>query len=196
MLVLASGSRHRLQLLRDAGIDARPVPATLDERAIEAPLRIGGASASASATSAAEAKAAAVSENLPNDWVIGADQTLSLGDRPFHKPVDGEDARRTLLLLAGETHALHSAVVLARGGSAVWRHVAAAHLRMRALSPAAIDRYLAIVGEEALNSVGAYQIEKRGVQLMERVEGDHWTIIGLPLLPLLAELRRQEAIGD
>ena len=142
----------------------------------------------------AEAKALDVSARRPGAIVIGCDQTLSLGDRLFHKPVDMEYARRTLLALSGETHRLNSAVVLAKDGAVLWRHVGVAAMTMRRLDPGFVGRYLAGAGEGILSSVGAYQIEGSGIQLMERIEGDHFTIIGLPLLRLLAELRALGAI--
>ncbi len=120
---------------------------------------------------------------IPAALVIGSDQTLSLGDEIFHKPVDMEAARRHLLALSGRTHQLNSAVALVRNGETLWSHVAVARLTMRKLEPAFIGRYLARVGDKALSSVGAYQIEGEGIQLFEKIEGDYFTIVGLPLLP-------------
>ena len=114
---------------------------------------------------------------------------MSLGDRIFHKPADMEGARRHLLALSGKTHRLNSAAVLARGGQTLWRHVGVASLTMRVLDPAFVGRHLAGVGEAALSSVGAYQIEGRGIQLFERIEGDFFTVVGLPLLAVLGALR-------
>lgn len=193
-LILASGSRFRKQLLANAGIAVDVVRPEIDERAIEATLEGSGATPEDVAQVLAEAKAASVSERHPEALVIGSDQTLSLGDRLFHKPVDMEDARRHLLALSAQTHQLNSAVAIARGGETIWRHVGIARLTMRTLSPAFIGRHLSNVGKAALDSVGAYQIEAEGVQLFERIEGDHFTIVGLPLLPLLAELRALGAI--
>ena len=190
-LVLASGSVHRRELLQNAGLRFAVDPSTLDERAVEAPLAESGAAPDDVALILAEAKAADVSERHPGALVIGADQTLALGDRRFHKPADMEAARRTLLQLSGQTHQLSSAVALVRDGETLWRHVETARITFRELSPALIGRYLAEVGDAALSSVGAYQVERQGIQLMERIEGDFFTIIGLPVLPLLAELRRQ-----
>ena len=126
--------------------------------------------------------------------MLGCDQTLSLGDEMFHKPADMEGARRHLLALSGKTHQLNSAVVLVRNGETLWRHVGIARLTMRKLEPAFIGRHLARVGDKALSSVGAYQIEGEGIQLFEKIEGDYFTIVGLPLLPLLAALRELGAI--
>ncbi|HRP79946.1 MAG TPA: Maf family protein, partial [Aquamicrobium sp.] len=142
----------------------------------------------------AEAKALDVSGRMPGRLVLGADQTLSLGDEVLHKPADMEEARRRLLRLSGRTHELNSAVVLIRDGAVIWRHVGVARLTMRDLDPAFIGRHLSRVGEKALSSVGAYQIEGEGIQLFEAVEGDHFTIVGLPLLPLLAKLRELGAV--
>lgn len=191
-LVLASGSPFRLAMLENAGVDVEAVPAKVDERALEAPLK--GVSPEDVAVILAEAKAIEVSGRLPGALVLGCDQTLSLGDEVFHKPADMEGARRHLLALSGKTHQLNSAVVLVRDGSVLWRHVGIANLTMRKLDPAFIGRHLARVGEKALSSVGAYQIEGEGIQLFEKVEGDHFTIVGLPLLPLLTELRSLGAI--
>jgi septum formation protein len=135
-----------------------------------------------------------VSEQHPDALVIGADQTLSLDGRIFHKPTDMEAARRHLLSLSGRTHELNSAVVLARGGATIWRETAVARLTMRTLDPGFIGRHLSRVGDKALQSVGAYQIEGEGIQLFEAVDGDLFTIMGLPLLPLLAALRNEGAL--
>ena len=193
-LVLASSSSFRKALLDNAGIAVTAIPATLDERAIEAPLRQSGVTPEEVALVLAEAKAADVAERHPDALVIGCDQTLSLGDEVFHKPQDMEAARRQLLALSGRTHQLNSAVVLRRGDETLWRHVAVARMTMRPLGPAFIGRHLARVGDKALSSVGAYQIEGEGIQLFERIEGDYFTIVGLPLLALLAALRDLGAI--
>lgn len=193
-LILASGSPFRLAMLKNAGIDVEAVPAKVDERALEAPLQNSGTSPEDVAAILAEAKATEVSGRLAGALVLGCDQTLSLGDEVFHKPADMEGARRHLLALSGKTHQLNSAAVLVRNGSVLWRHVGIANLTMRKLDPAFIGRHLARVGAKALSSVGAYQIEGEGIQLFEKVEGDHFTIVGLPLLPLLAELRSLGAI--
>jgi len=193
-IILASGSPHRRAMLENAGISFAVEVSTLDERAIEAPLQESGVGPEDVALVLAEAKAVDVSGRHPGALVIGADQTLSLGDRVFHKPADMEDARRALLALSGQTHRLNSAVVLAQDGVAVWRHVGVAEMTMRALDPGYIGRYLAHAGDKVLSSVGAYQIEAEGIHLMERIGGDLFTIIGLPLLPLLSALRAQGEI--
>lgn len=193
-IVLASGSVHRRELLRSAGIDFTVEASDLDERAIEAPLQESGVSPEDVAAILAEAKATDVSTRHPGAIVIGADQTLSLGDEVLHKPASMEDARRTLLKLSGRTHHLNSAVVLVEDGVVTWRHVATAAITMRTLDPGFIGRYLAHAGQKALTSVGAYQIEREGIQLMESIEGDYFTIIGLPLLPLIKQLRERGEI--
>jgi septum formation protein len=193
-IILASGSPHRRMLLRNAGLEFSAQKPDIDERAVEAALAGSGATPEDVAAVLAEAKAVAVSERHPDALVIGSDQTLSLGDELFHKPADMEAARRQLLRLSGRTHQLSSAVVLAGQGKALWRHTAIAHMTMRKLDPTAIGRYLSDVGEAALGSVGCYQIEGRGIRLFEKVEGDFFTIVGLPLLPLFSALRDQGAI--
>ncbi|MER9746095.1 Maf-like protein [Mesorhizobium sp. M0140] len=193
-LILASGSPFRKAMLVNAGVDVEAVPAEVDERALEGPLQDSGVSPEDVALVLAEAKATEVSERRPGALVLGCDQTLSLGDEVFHKPADREGARRHLLALSGKTHQLNSAAVLVRDGRVLWRHVGIASMTMRKLDPAFIGRHLARVGAKALGSVGAYQIEGEGIQLFEKIEGDHFTIVGLPLLPLLAELRTLGAI--
>jgi septum formation protein len=193
-IVLASGSQFRKAMLETAGVDIDVVPAKIDERTVEKTLEGTGASPEDVAQVLAEAKALDVSERQPGRLVLGCDQTLSLDDELFHKPRDMEDARRHLLKLSGRTHQLNSAAVLARNGEALWRDVGIARLTMRKLEPGFIGRHLARVGPMALNSVGAYQIEGEGIQLFEKIEGDHFTIVGLPLLPLLKELRAMGAI--
>ncbi|RWC39918.1 MAG: Maf-like protein [Mesorhizobium sp.] len=193
-LILASGSPFRKAMLVNAGVDVEAVPADVDERALEAPLQDSGVSPEDVALVLAEAKASDVSERMPGALVLGCDQTLSLGDEVFHKPADREGARRHLLALSGKTHQLNSAAVLVRDGKVLWRHVGIASMTMRKLDPAFIGRHLARVGAKALSSVGAYQVEGEGIQLFDKIEGDHFTIVGLPLLPLLAELRTLGAI--
>lgn len=193
-IILASGSPFRKALLANAGVDFSAMPAEIDERAVEAPLQDSGATPEDLAQILAEAKALDVSERNPGALVIGCDQTLSLGDRVFHKPEDMEGARRHLLSLSGKTHQLNSAVVLVRDGETLWRNVSIARLTMRKLDPAFIGRHLAKVGDAALASVGAYQIEGEGIQLFDKIEGDYFTIVGLPLLPLLGALRDLGAI--
>jgi septum formation protein len=193
-IILASGSPHRRTLLRNAGLEFSVEKPDIDERAVEAALAGSGVTPEDVAAVLAEAKAVAVSERHPDALVIGSDQTLSLGDELLHKVADMEAARRQLLRLSGRMHQLSSAVVLAGQGEAIWRHTSVAHMTMRKLDPAAIGRYLSDVGDAALGSVGCYQIEGRGIRLFEKIEGDFFTIVGLPLLPLLAALRDKGAI--
>jgi septum formation protein len=193
-IILASGSPYRRDLLAHAGVAFDVVRPEVDERAVEEATAGSGATPEEVALILAEAKAVTVSGAHPAALVIGCDQTLSLDDRIFHKPADMEQARCRLLELSGKTHHLNSAVVLARDGAAVWCHVAVARMTMRRLDPAFIGRHLSRVGEKALTSVGAYQIEGEGIQLFTTIEGDYFTIVGLPLLPLLAALRDQGAI--
>lgn len=191
-IVLASGSRHRATLLANAGVDFVVEPAVIDERAVEAVLaRTPPADV---AMILAEAKAAEVSARMPDAHVIGCDQVLSLDGKALHKPADMEAARRRLLALSGREHVLDSAVAIAQGGATLWRHVETATIRFRRLDPGFVGRHLAEVGPVALSSVAAYQIEGRGIQLMERIDGDFFAIVGLPLLPLLAKLRELELI--
>lgn len=181
-------------MLENAGLLFAAIGSDVDERAAEAPLVDAGASADDIALVLAEAKALDVSQRHPAALVIGCDQTLGLQGKRFHKPDDMLDARRTLLALQGKTHELHAAVVLARGGETLWRHSSTARMTMRALTPPDVGRYLAEVGETVLPSVGCYQLEGVGVQLFEAIDGDYFTVLGLPLLSLLARLR-QEGIG-
>ena len=193
-LILASKSPFRSALLKNAGIEFSSESADIDERAVEAPLYETGATPEEVAQVLAEAKALDVAEKNPGAVVIGCDQTLSLGDEIFHKPANMEAAGRQLLQFSGKTHQLNSAVVLVKDGETLWRHVSVARMTMRELSPAFIGRYLGRVGDSALSSVGAYQVEGPGIQLFEKIEGDYFTIVGLPLLPLLAELRKEHLI--
>jgi len=189
-LVLGSGSTSRAALLKAAGLDFEIDPAGIDESAIRKLVtRDRGAAAEDVADVLARAKAETVSERQPGALVIGSDQVLALGDQLFEKPQTNEDARRTLLSLQGKTHQLHSAVALAREGNVHWAHIETAHLTMRELSPEFIGRYLADAGDAVRQSVGAYQLEGLGVHLFEKINGDYFTILGLPLLALLARLR-------
>jgi septum formation protein len=193
-IVLASGSPFRKKILEDAGLTIEAVEPQIDERAVEAAVANSGVGPEDLALILAEAKALEVSQDRPGALVIGTDQVLSLGDEVLHKPRDMEEARRRLLALSGKTHQLSSAVVLMRDSDVLWRHVGVARLMMRKLDPGFVGRHLSHVGDKALSSVGAYQIEGEGIQLFEAIEGDHFTIVGMPLLPLLAKLREIQAI--
>jgi septum formation protein len=187
-LLLASKSAARLGLLQAAGIPVEVVPAAIDERAIEA--RSGLTGPGEIAALLAREKARAVAHVHPDRLVLGADQTLALGDQRFSKPADRAAAREQLRALRGRTHTLHSAVTAVRAGAVLFEHVEAAHLTMRSFSDDFLERYLDTVGEAATASVGGYQLEGAGIQLFERVEGDHSTVLGLPLFALLDWLRR------
>ena len=195
-LILASKSPARMMLLKNAGISCEAMPATVDERAIEGPLVAAGRNPAEIALALAEAKARAVSRMEPAATVIGADQTLEAGGERWHKPGSIGQARRQLEELAGRTHALHSGVAAARAGEVVWRYLDTARLTMRALSASFIEAYLARIGDDALASVGAYQVEGSGIQLFDRIEGDFFTILGMPLLPLLGWLRAEKVIAS
>ena len=189
-LVLASKSAARRALLEAALLPFEALGVEVDERALEAEAVAGGAGPSEVAAALAGAKALAGCALHPGRLVIGADQTLALGDEAFHKPADLAAARAQIARLAGRTHALHSAVAVARDGKILFETVESAYLAMRPLDEAALDAYLAAAGEAVRSSVGGYQLEGLGIHLFERVEGDHSVILGLPLLPLLAFLRR------
>lgn len=193
-LILASKSPFRAMLMRNAGLEFVQHGADVDERAIESAMYTDGVSPEDLASTLAEVKALDVSAKHPDAFVVGSDQTLSLDDDVLHKATTMEEARRRLLLLEGRTHQLNSAVVLARHGKALWRHVSVARLTMRKLSPEFVGRHLARTGNRVLGSVGCYQLEGEGLQLFEGIDGDYFTIIGLPMLPLLDELRQQGVI--
>jgi septum formation protein len=192
-LVLASQSRARQMLLGNAGLTFEAVSADIDERAIQ--LKSGLSKPGEIAALLAQAKAIFVSEQMPDRYVVGADQTLALGQRLFSKPAGPAQAAEQLRALAGTTHELHSAVAVARGGKVVFSEVSIARMTMRQLSGEEIRTYLDAAGEAVTTSVGAYQLESLGVHLFERIEGDHFTILGLPLLSLLAFLRTQGLLG-
>ncbi len=189
MLILASQSPARIALLSAAGLRFAACPAPIDERALEARELGKGAQAPELARALAEAKALAVAAEHPGATVIGADQVLALGSELLHKPADAAAARVQLDRLQGRTHTLVCGVAMAQDGVTVWSDVASAALSMRAFSTAERDRILALEGDRVLGAVGAYRLEGPSVQLFERIEGDYFTILGLPLLPLLAALR-------
>ena len=192
-LILASQSRARQTLLGNAGIPFEAVPAGIDERAVQ---RNSGLSApNEIAVLLAREKALFVSSKNPGRYVVGADQTLALGERLFSKPSGRAQAAEQLRALAGSSHELHSAVAVARDGQIMFADVSLARMTMRPLSESEIVGYLDAAGEAVTTSVGAYQLEGLGVHLFERIEGDHFTILGLPLLPLLAFLRREQLLG-
>jgi septum formation protein len=192
-LVLASRSAARRAMLIAAGIPVESAPADIDERAVEA--RAGGLLPGEAATLLAREKARAVGSGYGSRFVVGADQTLALGERRFSKPADVAAAREQLRALSGKTHELHSAVAVARDGRVVFSQVDTARLTMRAISDRFIDIYLEAAGADAMASVGGYQLEKLGIHLFEKIEGDHFTILGMPLFALLTFLRREGALA-
>ncbi|MBB3594715.1 septum formation protein [Rhizobium sp. BK529] len=180
--------------MENAGLTFEAHAAQIDERAIEAPLEKSGATPDEVALVLAEAKARYVSQQFTGALTIGSDQTMSLVSQVFHKPQDMADAANHLRTLAGKTHRLNSAVTIIRDGEVLWRHISHAELTMRPLTNDFIARHLERVGTKALASVGAYQLEGEGIQLFEKIDGDYFTILGLPMLPLLAKLRELDAI--
>ena len=193
-IVLASKSPARVALLKNAGIAFTITPSEVDERVVEAPLLAAGRMPAEIALALAEAKATGVSRADATATVIAADQTLAAEGERWTKPGSIEEARQQLRTLSGRTHELHSGVAVARNGQVAWRHVETARMTLRPLSARFIEAYLARVGEQALASVGAYQVEGPGIQLFDRIEGDFFTILGLPLLPLLRWLRAEKVI--
>ncbi|MCJ2034222.1 Maf family protein [Methylobacterium sp. J-068] len=193
-LLLASTSPTRRGLLESAGLRVETEAPGVDERAVEAAC--AGLAPEALARRLAESKAAAVAARHPDRVVIGADQVLACGDRLFHKPADLATARAQIADLAGRTHALHAAVALAVDGAVAETFVETARLTMRPLDPAAIAAYVDLVGADQVRaSVGGYQLEGLGIHLFSEIAGDHSTILGLPLLPLLARLRARNLLG-
>lgn len=192
-LILASQSAVRKSLLVNAGIAVETVPADIDERAIQqtSGLKDPGSIASLLAGE----KAAFISARHLGRYVVGADQTLALGDQLFSKPANRAAAAAQISTLSGNTHALHSAVSVVKGGVTLFSHVSVARMTMRALSGSEIAAYIDEAGDAVTASVGAYQLERTGVHLFDRIEGDHFTILGLPLLPLLAFLRSRDLLA-
>ena len=192
-LILASQSSARKMLLANAGFEFETVTADIDERGIQAASKLS--SPRDIGLLLAREKAKAVSANHPGSYVIGADQTLALGDRLFNKPAGRAQAMAQLRDLAGKSHELNSAVALAHDGKIVFEDVSVARMTMRRMSEAELSAYLDAAGDAVTTSVGAYQLEGLGIHLFERIEGDHFTILGLPLLPLLAFLRRERLVA-
>lgn len=188
-LILASQSPTRQALLRAACVDFAAVPAALDEAALTANLLAGGKKAGVIALALAEQKALKISHKHLGELVLGGDSVLALGDELIGKSSDLKALRGELARLSGKTHELISAACLVRDGQAVWHHAAHARLTMRVLSDDFLDFYLTHEGEALLGSVGGYRLEGLGAQLFDSIEGDYFSILGLPLLPLLKELR-------
>lgn len=195
-LVLASASRTRAAMLERAGVPVVCDPAGVDEDAVKTLGRQAGWTVEAVADTLADRKAQDVTVRHPGALVLGADQMLDCEGTWFDKPADRAAARAQLLALRGRTHRLVSAVAVVRDGAPVWRHVDAARLTVRPFTEAFLDRYLDEVGDEVLHSVGAYQLEGAGAQLFSAVEGDFFTVLGLPLLPVLGFLRAQRILPE
>jgi len=187
-VTLASGSESRRRLLTAAGIDAAAVKPNVDEDAMKAGLRAEGMSVRDQAMRLAEMKAIKISQRVPG-LVIGGDQMLALDNEAFDKPKDLGVAADHLRKLSGKAHTLETAIVVCENGEPVWRHLARPRLTMRPLTEEFIEDYVERVGEPLLSTVGAYQLEGLGAQLFNKIEGDYFSILGLPLLPLLDYLR-------
>ena len=192
-LILASQSVVRKSLLANAGIAVETIPADIDERAIQqnSGLKDPGEIAALLACE----KATFISAKFPDRYVAGADQTLALGDQLFSKPANRAAAAAQITTLSGQTHALHSAVSVVKDSVTLFSHVSVARMTMRALTGSEIAAYVEEAGDAVIASVGAYQLERTGVHLFDRIEGDHFTILGLPLLPLLAFLRSRNLLA-
>ena len=189
-LILASQSRFRAALLEAAGVSAEPTPAHVDEAEVKAGAQADGMSAPETAVLLASLKAERLARRHPEALVIGADQILVCEGRWFDKPPDLEAARAQLRALRGRTHELVTAVICQKGGQRVWQHVATPRLAMRSFSDEFLEHYVALEGEVLTTTVGAYRVEGPGLQLFDRIEGEHSAIVGLPLLPLLGFLRQ------
>ncbi|MEM7226844.1 MAG: Maf family protein [Pseudomonadota bacterium] len=194
-LVLASSSAPRRMILENAGLTFVTEPARVDEEQVRDSLEAEGASTPQMAETLAELKAQKVSRRHPGALVIGADQMLDCEGRRFDKPRDMAEAKRHLQALSGKRHSLISAACVVRDGGRIWHSTTRAELTVRPLGDAFIEAYLAAIGQKALDSVGVYQLEGLGAQLFSRIEGDYFTILGLPLLPLLDLLRAHRVIG-
>jgi len=195
-IVLASSSAVRADLLRNAGVEVTVDPARVDEAAVKAALLAEGAPPRDVADKLAELKALRIGARHEAALVLGADQVLVHRGEILDKPASLAEAREHLQRLRGDRHELLSAAVIVSQGSPVWRHVGAARLTMRPFSDGFLDRYLDEIGHAALTSVGAYQLEGQGAQLFARVEGDYFTVLGLPLLEVLGFLRARGVLGE
>lgn len=194
-VILASGSASRRALLAAAGVVAESVAPNVDEDAFRAAMRADAVPVRDQAMQLAEMKAIRVSQARAG-LVIGGDQMLALGDEAFDKPRDLAEAKNHLRRLSGKSHTLETAIVICEGGLPVWRHLSRPKLTMRTLSPGFIDTYAETCGDALLSTVGAYQLEGLGAQLFSRIEGDYFSILGLPLLPLLDYLRVRKVLAQ
>lgn len=192
-LLLASKSAGRRLILEQTGIPFTLAAADVDERLLEAEIIVGGGGGDEIALGLAGAKGLAV-RALKEQFVLGADQVASCEGRCFGKPADLSAAAAQLACLSGKTHRLHSAAAIIKNGHIIFQTVAHADLTMRVLSPSFIDAYVDLLGKTVLTTAGAYQIEGLGAHLFENVSGDHWTIIGLPILAVLDALRKEGAL--
>jgi len=195
-VILASASTARAALLEAAGVAVEIMPARIDEDAVKAALRAEGAPARDQADKLAELKALRISARQPGALVLGADQMLVCEGRVFDKPADAAEAAEHLRFLRGKPHELLSAAVIARDAAPLWRHVGRARMVMRPFSDTFLERYLESVGEGVKETVGCYQLEGEGAQLFARVDGDYFTVLGLPLLEVLGFLRAQGVIVE
>ncbi|RIJ17894.1 septum formation protein Maf [Henriciella mobilis] len=193
-VILASGSASRRSLLANAGVEATGIKPNVDEDAAKAAFRAEGMRVADQALRLAELKAIKVSRNH-SGLVIGGDQMLNLDGEPLDKPADMAEAARHLRRFSGKVHRLETAIVIAENGEPVWRHLTSPKLTVRPLDDTFIDHYLKAAGPDILNTVGAYQLEGVGAQLFSRIEGDYFSILGLPLLPLLDYLRVRGVIA-
>jgi len=193
-LVLASGSASRKNLLTAAGVPFIADPADLDEDRLMAELKPAGAEIMA--RTLAEQKALAVSRRHPGEIVLGGDSVIAFDGDYLSKCASLVEARALLLRLSGQTHLLVSAAALARDGALLWAHASPCRMVMRDLSAQFLEDYLAQEGKELLSSVGCYRFEGRGAQLFDRVEGDYFSVLGLPLLPVLAQLRKEGVLAS
>ena len=195
-LILASASSPRARILRGAKVPFVAIPADIDESALKAKFLAEGKAVEEVARALAEAKAVHVSKSHRADLVLGADQVLEFAGKLLNKCSDLTEARQLLLRLRGRRHRLISALALAEAGRVIWTHSESASLTMREFSPAFLEAYLTQEGSEVLSGVGCYRLESMGAQLFEHVDGDYFSILGLPLQPLLAELRRKGVIAS
>jgi septum formation protein len=195
-VVLASGSDTRKSMLSAAGVAFEVLPAVVDEEEIKAALQAEGSDSAFVAESLAEHKARVVSRKLPTLLVIGADQILECDNKIYSKPVNLTAAKEQLKLLRGKDHTLISSVVLFRNGQRLWHNTDSALLRMRQFSDDFLDNYVTKLGDDLLRGPGCYKVEGQGIQLFSKITGDHFTILGLPLLPLLDYLRLQGAVAE